>query len=642
MEGRAPSRPEDGHDGACPYHIHALTAPNRPGILGFWLAAPVLGLIDGFSAVGENIVMVRHCIALGMGLACLAVAVHCHGEAKEVLLSDLASLVDAGSLSDSEANAWRAVPYESVRFPGIMLADGGGMDLPPITIRLGQEGLYRIHLGLYGGYGYSIVRVKLSGDTDAQTVEVPADLQKEAIYDSSVHIYEAVWKDAALDGQNFLLEAAADAKDFPGALAYIRLEPIDAIGGNPLPKEAPQPVPEAPTGIDASRKVAHPMAITEDGHGIFGESLHASPEDLVKPFDKIPDGSCLRMLIWGNGEADICNYPTKVGNERAFSGFRTDWYARWNQNAENWKQNGWDSLRVIREYTRKRDWELQVYIRMEAFKSPFPWDKMVHSEFFEAHPEYHCLDRDGQRISRLSYAYPEVREHMLALIKEIAGYGPDGVCFCFIRGVPLVHYEPVVVEGFKEKYGVDPRELGETDERWLDYQADVITAFMKQAKSVLKPGQRLSAIVPGTRFDCEKWGLDVATWLKDGVVDDLFPTGQVFSKRDVHLDGPENLDFAYFNHLEGRERIRLMPLLYPWTKFHSDFAGWRAFMTSFLEQGADGYVAWDSRGHVARIGDLGYERAAPAAAPQAPDSRKLQLKSLQGFRMDRYHHFEVI
>ena len=595
--------------------------------------------------LGEFIAMFRHCIALGMGLTCLVVAVNCFAGSEEVLLSDLAALVDPAGLSDSEANAWRAIPYESVRFPGVMLADGGGTELPPITIRFDQEGPYRIHLGLYGGYGYPVVRVKLSGDAEIQTVEVPADMRKETVHDSSVYIHEVAWKDAALDGQSVVLEAANTPTDFPAGLAFIRLEPIDAIGGDPIPKEAPQPSPEPPTGIDASRKVAYPMAITEDGHGIFGETLHASPEDLVKPFDKIPDGSCLRMLLWGNGEADICNYPTKVGNEREFSGFRTDWYARWNQNAENWKQDGWDSMQVMREYTRKRGWELHVYIRMEAFKSPFPWDKMVHSEFFDAHPEYHCLDRHGQRISRLSYAYPKVQEHMLALIKEIAGYDPDGVCFCFIRGVPLVHYEPIVVEGFKKKYGVDPRELGETDARWLDYQAEVITAFMKRARGVLKPGQRLSAIVPGTRFDCERWGLDVARWLKDGVVDDLFPTGQVFNKRDVHLDSPENLDFAYFSHLEGRERIRLMPLLYPWTKFQSNYGGWRADMTSFLDQGADGYIAWDSRGHVSRIGDLGYERAESVTPPKptgVPDSKKLQLKSLQGFRMDRYHHFEVI
>jgi hypothetical protein len=209
----------------------------------------------------------------------------------------------------------------------------------------------------------------------------------------------------------------------------------------------------------------------------------------------------------------------------------------------------------------------------------------------------------------------------------------------------VVQYEPIMVDGFRKRYGVDPRELGETDRRWLDYQGEVVTAFMRKAKNALKAGQRLSAIVPGNRFDCEKWGLDVEEWLKQGVVDDLFPTGQIFSKRDVHLDGPENLDFEYFNHLDGRQRIRLMPMLYPWDKFSADFQGWRADMCSFLRQGADGYAVWDSRAIISSIGDIGYEGESTAPEPvtsPSQDPRKLGLKSLQGFRMDRYHYFEVI
>ena len=588
--------------------------------------------------------MLRRIAAFTIHLSCVGCAMRCVAAGDEILLSDLTTLVDAASLSDRDPNSWRAIPYESERFPGVMLGEGGGTEVPPVVLHLELEGVYRIHLGLYGGWGYPSVRLRLSGDDEPQTVGVPPELRTERVHDSSTIIYETTWKDAGLAGESLVLEAAHDTGEFPAALAYLRLEPLGEVGAEPAQGER-EPAPEPERGIDPARRVAFPLAITEDGHGIFGDAVHSRPEDLLKPFDEIPDGSCLRMLLWGNGEADICNYPTRVGNERGFSGFSTGWYARWNQNAESWKQDGWDSLRMVREYTRQRGWELQVYIRMEAFSSPFPFDKMVHSDFFQAHPEYHCLDRHGQRIGRLSYAHPEVQEHMLDLVREIAGYSPDGVCFCFIRGLPVVHYEPTMVEGFGEEYGVDPRQLGETDERWLAYQGQVVTSFMEKAKQALQPGQRLSAIVPGNRFDCERWGLDVATWLRKGVVDDLFPTGQVFSDRDVHLDGPENLDFRYFNHLEGRQRIRLMPLLYPWDKFQANYEGWRADMRSFLDQGADGYMVWDARRVVSKIGDIGYEQDPAAAGPASPrfqDPRKLGLKSLQGIRMDRYHHFEVI
>jgi len=572
---------------------------------------------------------------------------HCAVAGDEILITDLARLVDADSLSDTELDSWRSLPYVAERFAGVMLGDGGGTDLPPITLRLDVQGIYRIHLGVYGGWGYPILKLRLSGDDATDTVEVPEELRTETIHDSSTIIYETTWKDADLTGQSIVLEAASDAGEFPTALAYIRLEPIDKVGGEPL--SAPEaPVKEASDperDLDPAKTVKFPLAITEDGHGIFGETLHSRPEDLLEPFKGIPDGSCLRMLLWGNGEADICNYPTRVGNERRPSGFRDDWYKIWNQNAESWTTDGWDSLRMVTDYAKTRGWELQVYIRMEAFFSPFPFDRMVRSDFFDAHPEYHCLDRHGQRIGRLSYAYPEVQDHMLELVKEIAAYDPAGICFCFIRGVPMVQYEPIMVDGFQAKYGVDPRQLSETDERWLDYQGEVLTSFMKRAKDVLKPNQRLSAIVPANRLDCEKWGLDIAAWLEAGVIDDLFPTGQIFSKRDVHLDGPENLDFDWFNHLAGRRRIRLFPMLYPWDKFHRDYESWRDDVASFLTRGADGYAVWDARRIVPRIGDIGYEGQAEAELLERPaplHPKKLRLKSLQGVRMDRYHHFEVI
>ena len=115
---------------------------------------------------------------------------------------------------------------------------------------------------------------------------------------------------------------------------------------------------------------------------------------------------------------------------------------------------------------------------MEAFYAQYPFDR-IRSKFFLDHPEYHCFDREGQRVGRLSYAYPEVQEHILSLISEIADYDPDGVCLAFIRGVPLVLYEPIMVEAFREKHRIDPRALDESDARWLEYQAEVITPFLE-------------------------------------------------------------------------------------------------------------------------------------------------------------------
>jgi hypothetical protein len=437
---------------------------------------------------------------------------------------------------------------------------------------------------------------------------------------------KVLWKEADLTGQELIVESAHQIDDHPAALAYIHLEPIEEIQAR-------------------ERKVVrYPLTITNDGHGIFGRLPHSRPEDLLEQFENIPEESCMRMLLWGAGDGDVCNYPTRVGSYfLTGSAFANPFRATLHRNVGLWQDKGWDSLSVMRAYTKRRGWEFHVYIRMEAFDAPFPFDRIIRSEFFHRHPEYHCLDREGRPVMRLSYAYPEVRAHMLDLIAEMAGYEPDGICMAFIRGVPLLLYEAPMLEGFKAKTGIDPRELPETDPRWMAYQAQVMTSFLREVKDRLAPNQRLSAIVPANELDCKRWGLDVESWVRDRLVDDLFPTGQRFDEMDVHRDDPDHLAFEYFSELEGREGIRLIPLLYPWTKFQDDYPGWRNLIYSCLDQGADGYAVWDATGErrFSRVGDIGYQDRGELV-PSKTECRKAKLVSMEGFRFDRYHHFEVV
>ena len=66
-------------------------------------------------------------------------------------------------------------------------------------------------------------------------------------------------------------------------------------------------------------------------------------------------------------------------------------------------------------------------------------------------------------------------------------------------------------------------------------------------------------------------------------------------------------------------------------------------MYSFLDQGADAYAVWDAsdQSRFSKVEEIGktfdkYQR------PEPPPVREVKLRRLQGFRMDRYHYFEVI
>lgn len=81
-----------------------------------------------------------------------------------------------------------------------------------------------------------------------------------------------------------------------------------------------------------------------------------------------------------------------------------------------------------------------------------PLEEMFCGDFFRQHPEFRCQDRDGTEITRLSYAFPEVRELVISFFEEVAEYGADGIGLIFTRGLPVLLYEEPLVEGFKAEY----------------------------------------------------------------------------------------------------------------------------------------------------------------------------------------------
>jgi len=304
-------------------------------------------------------------------------------DAKEILISDLDKRVETKCISQKDPNLWSAIPYQAEGFSGVMLGYGEGTHPVPIPVKLGVRGPYRIWLGMYSFIQHSRIRARLSDDLCCRMISPPQEMGRISL----PVLHEIFWKEADLTGQELILEAAYSPNHYPGALAYIRLEPVEEV---PASEE---------------KQVRYPLTITNDGYGIFGELPHARPEDLLESFERIPDGTCMRLLLWGCGEGDICNYPTQVGTYQPHvSGACLSYfYHTLYRNRKLWKQRGWNSLKLVRDYARNRGWEFQAYIRVEAFYAQYPFDR-IRSKFFLDHPEYHCVDREGQRVGRLSYA----------------------------------------------------------------------------------------------------------------------------------------------------------------------------------------------------------------------------------------------
>jgi hypothetical protein len=142
----------------------------------------------------------------------------------------------------------------------------------------------------------------------------------------------------------------------------------------------------------------------------------------------------------------------------------------------------------------------------------------VTTTFAERHPEYWWTDRNGKRRpSKLSFAYPEVREYKLRLIKEQIAYGVDEVCLDFFRenhlfaarhellipkqevdedGVCIYGYEPTIINTYQEQHGDSPNVLRNSDENWVRFRAGFLTSFMRDVRRELGgSATRLSAKV---------------------------------------------------------------------------------------------------------------------------------------------------
>jgi hypothetical protein len=100
----------------------------------------------------------------------------------------------------------------------------------------------------------------------------------------------------------------------------------------------------------------------------------------------------------------------------------------------------------------------------------------------------------------LSFAYPEVAEYRLALMRELLSFGVDGI-FLVACGNP-VGYEAPVAESFQRQYGVDPKTIGEYDPRWTRHQGRYFTGFVHRVHALIRQeeratGRKIELVVEG-------------------------------------------------------------------------------------------------------------------------------------------------
>ena len=185
-------------------------------------------------------------------------------------------------------------------------------------------------------------------------------------------------------------------------------------------------------------------------------------------------------------------------------------------------------------YAHKNDMTIYAFLCMNRHYNKDTYGG-AHTSRLARREELQEINKDGSRdTSRLCYAIDDVRKERLAIIKETALIGADGIFLDFVRQPPMLRYHPALTEPYKEMTGKDPKEINVETEPdsfldWCRYRADVLTDFMRSVKKLLlelelQTGRRIPLLARITDDGLTAnmiAGIDIETWCRERIIDTL-------------------------------------------------------------------------------------------------------------------------
>lgn len=469
-----------------------------------------------------------------------------------IYLSDLGRCQPASALSRKpRRHHWRLLDYETSEFQGVMLVAGENTAAPEITLPVSQRGWHAIYFGLRsygGGEGASRLLARLkSSDTFSMISHRPDPSARNWVDDYFWRIADLTGEDLVL--RQFWPQSVPEDSNSVGNrcdgvwLAYVKLVPLNDGDVRVLQQDRQNRANK--------RLFAHHDAWSYTYS--YRPTTEAEIRRELEPFWHTD----FSRIYWEGGMGDRMYYATKIGLTPADDWIEDPYRSGDRLAGEAWralKQKGIDPFRTALTYAHRIGLEFHGTYRPAGFHFPVPEDEWNTGGFYDNHPEWRGRDRHGKPTPRLSYAYAEARQAVISLLSEMALYPLEGVCLAYNRRPPLLEYEAPIVDGFKARYGEDPRNLNTRDPRWLSYRAGFLTEFMREVRVAMNARAReqnrtrpieVSAIVMSSESENLYYGMDLQAWVKEGLVDTLIPYTSVerlLSSADSWTD-PRDAEF---------------------------------------------------------------------------------------------------
>ena len=533
---------------------------------------------------------------------------------RSIMLTDLTKVEPATALAREkrQKGKWKVLPFETKGFSGNSLSIYSHTDPVPVRLALGATGWHAVYVGIgsatsggQAGADSNGAKVKLGSAKIYRRIAnnlklVPARyaeaVQDEMNRDDGV----SLWRYSDIIQEQFVAVAnlkAGETIDFASLpstqanLMYVRLVPLTDAERLAWDK-------------DGNRKEFRTTVGTNDGHGwLWGGQR--TVEELLETFEGYQRTDFAQWWFGVIG-ADLTGYATKVGTVvgEGVEDYSEEGNGVLYRTVMELAQKGTSPLQAARDSAREQGREFHVFIRPQGWAASMPWEETFASKFYRAHPEWRTVDREGRQAMYMSFAVPEVQRHTLAVFREaIEMTDPDGVGFSFNRGVPLMLWEKAFADRFQAEYKTDVMSVAAQDPRIFKVRAKIITEYFRSLRAMLdelgkaRGGKHysISAVTFPTKAENERYGLDIETWVKEGLVEQL----GIAPQKHIRYEESPPPDVKYYRQAVAGTKVRVYPFD-PFT-WRSRIPVWTSakpddlckLMLQYYDEGADGIGVWD-------------------------------------------------
>lgn len=472
------------------------------------------------------------------------------------------------TISNKPSGGWRLIDYVCSEVEGQAIQTSCS-DSTEITIPLEQSGWHAISIAMAGHYDQSVIEIRLSNETKWQTLRAGhGDIQ------------EIPWRFSELSQQNIHIRYPRDITQIAGRLRgqalssrvfWIRLEPLSDEHVQTLKQ------------VDEK-----PLIYLNDGHSLFWwDAKKADTRAVTQSIRRFADSEW-KTCCFCNGGADLVNYPSKVGTRFGQNGWDdpTPNNHKTANIIEQFIQKKEDVLALASDQAHKQKHPFWFYIRPQAWVGEPPYDHAFRSQFFVDNPQFRCLNSRGKAIAKLSYAFPEVRNHINTIIQEGLDRGADAVGIALVRTSPLFYFEQPVREKFKQTYGTNELPTNTDDPRLKRIWNDFFCEWLNEIRTLLKPSQRLFLITAGTQAWHDNFAIDIPRICAEGLIDDIL----------LYPEDAEEIDVDSFKEWAQLNQVKLYPGLGNFRDHGLPVAELQKRALTYYQQGAYGLNRWDTTG----------------------------------------------